>query len=256
MQERIKKFLQDIGLSEKEAAVYLSLLSVDSASVIELSKSTDINRTTLYPILDDLIAKKLVIETKQDKKVRFQAEPPERIETYVQNRKNQLEEQEKVLEDIIPQMRGFVRHTGERPVVKFFEGREGILESLNTYYEAGDNEKEEYLIYPRRDIKDLFSPKEQEKAKSSRIKRKIFMNSIFTSEEDYPSNELAARYRIDSDKYKISAEIGIYADRVYMHILSSNMSAVYIKSKDVAETMKTLFKLAIEGVKSNKNQQQ
>ena len=37
MQERSKKFLQDIGLSEKEAAVYLSLLSVDSASVIELS---------------------------------------------------------------------------------------------------------------------------------------------------------------------------------------------------------------------------
>ena len=95
-----KKFLQDIGLSEKEAAVYLSLLSVDSASVIELSKSTDINRTTLYPILDDLIAKKLVVEIKHDKKVRFQAESPERIETYVQNRKNQLEEQEKVLVSI------------------------------------------------------------------------------------------------------------------------------------------------------------
>lgn len=252
MQERIKKFLQNIGLSEKESSVYLALLSVDTYSVLELSKATKINRTTLYPVLDELINKKLVIEIKQDKKVRFQAESPERIETYIQNQKNQLEEQEKVLEDIIPQMRGFVRNVGEKPVVKFFEGREGILESLNTYYESGDNEKEEYLIYPRRDIKDLFSPKEQERAKNSRIKRNIFMNSIFTADEDYPSNELANRYRINSDLYKISAEIGVYSDRVYIHILSSNMSAVYIKSKDVAETMKVLFKLAIEGLKNKK----
>lgn len=243
----------DVGFSEKESLVYLALLPVDNASVIELSESTGINRTTLYPILEDLIAKKIIIEVTEGKKVRFQAEPPERIATFVQMQRAKFEEQEKLLVDIVPQMRGFVRQTGEKAVVKFFEGREGILESLQTYYETGDTDKEEYLIYPRGEIKNLFTPKEMEKAKLARIKRNIHMNSIFTSDEEYPSDETSTRYRLSKQDHKILAEIGIYADRVYMHVLSQNMSAVYIKSKDIAETLRTIFKLAIKGIEAENN---
>lgn len=253
MIEKIKKFLVDIGLSEKEAAVYLALLPVDNASVIELSESTGINRTTLYPILEDLIAKKIITEVTEGKKVRFQAEPPERIATFVKGQRAKFEEQEKLLVDMVPQMRGFVRQTGEKAVVKLFEGREGILESLETYYETGDTDKEEYLIYPRGEIKNLFTPKEMEKAKLARTKRNIHMNSIFTSDEEYPSDATSTRYRLNKQDHKILAEIGIYADRVYMHVLSQNMSAVYIKSKDIAETLKTVFKLAVKGIEAEVN---
>lgn len=249
MNERIKKFLIDIGLSDKEAMVYLSLLPTDGLSVIELSISTKINRTTLYPILEDLIAKKLIIEVKEGKKNRFQAEPPERIETFVRNQKARLDEQEKLLEDIIPQMRGFVRQTGEKPIVKYYEGREGILHSINEYQQIGDYEKEEYLIYPRGVVTELFSPSEIKKAKSIRLGHKIHMNSIFTSTEEYPSTPDAARYRIDPKDNKILCEIGIYADRVRIHTLSE-LSAIYIKSSDVAETLKTLFKLAVKGIEA------
>lgn len=254
MNDKIKKFLVDIGFSEKEAAVYLALLPVDTASVIELSESTGINRTTLYPILEDLIIKKIVIEITEGKKVRFQAEPPERIATFVKTQRTKFEEQEKILEDIIPQMRGFVRQTGEKAIVKLFEGREGILQSLETYYETGDTDKEEYLIYPRGEVKNLFTPKEMERGKQARIKRKIHMNSIFTSDDEYPSDATATRYRLNKQDHKILAEIGIYADRVYMHVLSQNMSAVYIKSKDIAETLKTIFKLAIKGAEAEEKE--
>lgn len=247
MNEKIKKFLVDIGLSEKEALVYINLLSVDSSSVIELSKATKINRTTLYPILEDLIEKKLVTEIKQGKKSRFQAEPPERVETFMRNRKARLEEQEKILEDIIPQMRGFSRQTGEKPIVKLYDGREGILQSITEYQQVGDSEKEEYLIYPRGIVTNLFSENEIKKARTLRLKHKIHMNSIFTSEEDYPSTEDATRYRLDPKDYKILCEIGIYADRIRIHTLS-DLSAIYIKSVDVAETLKTLFKLAAKGI--------
>jgi sugar-specific transcriptional regulator TrmB len=251
MQERIKKFLQDIGLSEKETSVYLSLLPVDSASVIEIAKNTDINRTTLYPILDDLIKKNIITEVKEGKKVRFQAEPPERLETYIQNQKTKLEEQEKVLEDIIPQMRGFVRQTGEKPIVKIYEGREGILRSIQEYYQTGDTDKEEYLIYPRDTIKKLFTPKEVENAQKFRLHKNVKMNSIFTSTEEYKSDPTAERYQLRIDEYDILCEIGIYSDRVHIHTLSQNLSAIYIKSKDFAETLKTLFKLAVKGLKKD-----
>jgi sugar-specific transcriptional regulator TrmB len=251
MNEKVKKFLMDIGLSEKEVLVYLALLPVESSSVIELSSTTKINRTTLYPILEDLMNKSLVSEVKQDKKVRFQAEPPERIETFVHSRKAQLEEQEKVLEDIIPQMRGLVRQTGEKPVVKVYEGREGILKSIEAHYEVANGETEEYLIYPRGAIKELFSAKEQEKARKARLNRKVHMNSIFTSETEYPSDETATRYRVKDLQHKIKSEIGVYADRTRIHIISEHMSAIDIKSKDLADTMKALFELAIKGIQTN-----
>lgn len=254
MQEKMKKFLMDIGLSEKEALVYLALLPVDAASVIELSESTGINRTTLYPILEDLLAKKIIAELKEGKKVRFQAEAPERIATFVRNQRAKFEEQEKVLEDIIPQMRGFVRQQGEKPVVKYYDGRDGILQSIAEYYQVGDTETEEYLIYPRDVVKHLFSPEEQKKAQSVRLNKKVHMNSIFTSEESYASNEMAARLRLDPKQHTILSEIGIYGDRIHIHTLSQNLSAIYIKSKDVAETLKTLFKLAMIGAEHEKKE--
>lgn len=255
MNEKIRNFLKEIGLSDKESLVYLALLPVDGASVIDLSKSTGINRTTLYPVLEDLKAKNLIIEVKQDKKIRFQAEPPERFETFIQNQKSRLDEQTKILEDVIPEMKGVVRQTGERPIIRVYEGREGILKSLEHYYEGGGS-KEEYMIYPRDAIKGLFSPAEQKRAQQSRLGREVHMTSIFTSSEDYPSNNLATRYRIDSEKYPVSCEIGLYADQIHIHILSDNMSAVDIKSKDLAETLRTLFKLATRGIEAEKSEQQ
>ena len=72
----LEKYLQEIGLSDKEASVYVALLQVDNDSVLDLAKRTKINRTTIYPVLESLAKKGLISEIKIDKKVRFQAEPP------------------------------------------------------------------------------------------------------------------------------------------------------------------------------------
>jgi len=118
----IEKFLKEIGLSEKEVEVYLALLSVESSTVLELAKKTGINRTTVYPVLEALMKKNLVGETKADKKVEYYAEPPERLETFIQNEKAKLVEQEKLLNDIVPQLKSISRDTGERPIIKYWVG--------------------------------------------------------------------------------------------------------------------------------------
>lgn len=58
----LEKYLQEIGLSEKEAQIYLALLQVDNDSIQGLSNRTKINRTTLYPVLESLSKKGLVSE--------------------------------------------------------------------------------------------------------------------------------------------------------------------------------------------------
>src|SRR3989344_388940 len=125
----LEKYLQDLGLSDKEALIYLALLQVDSTTALDLSKKTKINRSTVYVVIDSLSKKGLVSETTIGKKTQFQAESPERLETFVENRKQQFEEQSERLKDIIPEIKSIQRESGERPVVKYFEGKEGIVSS-------------------------------------------------------------------------------------------------------------------------------
>ena len=56
------------------------------------------------------------------------------------------------------------------------------------------------------------------------------------------------RVKIDSNKYPISCDISIYKDRVRISILGKRLSGIFIRSKDFAETLKSLFKLAFDNL--------
>ena len=252
MNEKIKKFLIDIGLSEKESLVYLALLPVDSASVIELAESTGINRTTLYPILEDLISKKVVTEVTEGKKVRFQAEAPERFETYINNRRNQLEEQNRILSDIIPQMKAVSRKTGEKPIVKVYDGHDGALEAVNDYYEFIDDNEESYIVYSRDLIENTFSVKDLDNLKKKRLNKNIVSNAIYTKEDgEYTSQLVGNSIRIDSSKYPILCDIAVYGDRVRFITLKRTVSAILIKNKDIAETLESIIRFAMDSYKDS-----
>src|ERR1035437_1752533 len=105
----LEKYLQEIGLTDKESTVYLALLQVDSASVLDLAKKTKINRSTTYVVLESLKKKGLVSETSVGKKTHYQAESPERLKTYVERQKVVFEERSKRLDDIIPELKATQR---------------------------------------------------------------------------------------------------------------------------------------------------
>ncbi|MBI2888737.1 MAG: hypothetical protein HYY10_02320 [Candidatus Liptonbacteria bacterium] len=120
----LEKYLQDIGLSDKEATIYIALLQADYSSPLELSRKLNMKRATAYVVLESLQKKGLVNETKVNKKTRYQAAPPERLETFIARQRIVLEEKAKLLEDIVPQFKSIQKESGTKPVVKYYEGRE------------------------------------------------------------------------------------------------------------------------------------
>ena len=239
-----EKYLEDLGLSEKEAKVYLSLLQVDNDSVLDLAEKTKINRTTIYPVLESLSKKGLISEVKVDKKVRFQAEPPERLETYVERQKIVLEEHAKRLKDVIPQLKSVQRETGERPVVKIYEGKEGIISSLEDFFETSDSGGEAYFMYSRDLIDDLVPEDQRKKYKNIRVSKKIKSKTIYTySKGEMVKDDTADRIKVDGVKYPLLCDIVVYEDRVKITTLLKSKTAITIKSYDFAETMKSIFKL-------------
>lgn len=246
----LEKYLQDIGLSEKESIVYLSLLAVDNSSVLDLSKKTGLNRSTTYVILESLSKKGLVSETTVGKKTHYQAEAPERLETYVEQRKIMLEEQGKKLKDIIPQIKSVQREVGEKPLVKYFEGKEGIKSMNDELFEDDEEGGTSYLIYSRDLLDEVFSPQEKEKYKKVRLAKNIKSKVIYNySKGEVGSDNTGERIKIDEKKYPISCDISIYKDRVRIGVLRRNLSGIFIRSQDLADTLRSLFDLAYDKIK-------
>ena len=61
--------LQQIGLSEKEARVYIAALSLGPATADQLAKQTGINRSTTYVHIKSLMAMGLMSTYEEGKKI-------------------------------------------------------------------------------------------------------------------------------------------------------------------------------------------
>lgn len=251
-----KNFLQNIGLNNKEIDIYLSLLLVDSSSVLDLSRKTKILRTSIYSILDSLKDKGLISEIKKGKKVYFQAESPERIGFFIESQKIKLEEQSNLAKEFIPRLKSLSREKGEKPIVKTYEGRDGVFKANEEsfgYEKKGNNDEFAYFMYPYDILENLFSNNEINKASSQRINKNIKSKAIYTySKGERPESLNSVRIKIDEKKYPILCDISIYNDIIRIHTLGKSISSMVIKSKDFAETMKSLFEFIFDNHNNHK----
>lgn len=238
-----EKYLKDIGLSEKEAQIYLALLSFDKALIAEISEKAKVKRPTTYVILDSLLKKGLVSESNEGKKTYYMSEQPEKLEMFVDRQIHLLEENKKTLDIVIPQLKGLSRGQGEKPLVQFYEGKEGVLSSNDlTFLKKIDNEPL-YNIYSEDLVLNFLTPKEKLMLREKRISKGIKTKVIYTSSNtERPSDETGDRFKIDQDKYPINTDISIYGDRVRIAILGKKPSGITIKSEEFAETIKSLIR--------------
>ncbi len=239
-----EQYLQEIGLSEKEARIYLALVQVDRNTVQELATRTKINRTTVYPVLESLQKKGLVSEIQEGKKVEFMAEPPERLETFAERQRVVFEEHAARLKDIIPQIKSIEREQGERPVVKYFEGRDGAVAAYEEFYDSVANSEEEngYFVYNRDLVEKVYTEKEMQRFRDIRVGKNFRPVTVY----NYASGEFSfqtpgTRTRIDNVKYPITCDITIAKDRIVITTLGDRVSAFLLISKDIADTLKSLI---------------
>lgn len=115
----IETDLVKIGLHEKEALAYLSLLELGPASVVALSKKSGLKRTTLYEILESLGKRGLISETAFGRRTRFVAESPEK---FFALKREELD----TLRRLMPTLEALRNVAIEKPSLQFFHGRDGI----------------------------------------------------------------------------------------------------------------------------------
>ena len=94
--EPIKK-IQQIGLSQREAEVYIALLQKNEFTVPELAKITTVTRTKIYEILQNLVRKGMCNENNKNGQKFYRSVKPKIIlQNVISNFELEIEQQKKV----------------------------------------------------------------------------------------------------------------------------------------------------------------
>lgn len=233
-----------LGLNDKEATVYLSLLEHGASSVRDLAGVTNLNRGTAYDILKKLQEAGLVSFFHKDTKQQFVAEDPNKILKLLAVREDELKTAEEKIKELIPELKSLQEKGGGKPVTKFYEGRAGIKfildDILSSIKEIGTAE---YYVYSAAGVReDVYGAYPDFNKK--RIKNNLKAKTISLSSG-------GSTYGLDERKWLKTEKAGegnmtyilIYADKCAFISRDSRDSpvGVIIENKMIYETQKILF---------------
>ncbi|MEX1087062.1 MAG: hypothetical protein WEC58_00850, partial [Candidatus Paceibacterota bacterium] len=145
--------------------------------------------------------------------------------------------------DVIPQLRSMQRGTGERPVVKYYEGHEGVLSILDEFSRSESEDKMLHILFPFDMLQEKFTKQERDRYRQIRLDRGVSARAVYTSKEKnvLPKQEKSEAVWLDASKYPIQCDVGVFGDKVRVSILGDTVSGVYIQSPEFAETIRSLI---------------
>ncbi|KKW33265.1 MAG: Transcriptional regulator TrmB [Candidatus Uhrbacteria bacterium GW2011_GWA2_53_10] len=120
----IPQLLTALGLTPTETKIYLASLSLGPTSVQEIAKKAKLSRTAAYDAIESLQQRGLMSSFLRDKKRFFIAEDPENTVGHFKETIHQMQQQLETWKRILPEVK--LLSGGERPTVRFYEGKEGL----------------------------------------------------------------------------------------------------------------------------------
>lgn len=238
------KELQDVGLSEKEAKVYLAALEIGRATADQLAKQAKIVRSTTYVQLESLMKMGLMSTYEEGKKTYFAPESPEYLKRIFELKKKEFEVKEKELYDFLPGLLQKFEGAGERPGVRFFNGKEGVATMRANLLQL-PKDTIFYFIYNHDALSQVFDEQERSEYAKKRAATGIQLKSIYTRKEGpfSPSDIVPNTERrfIPYEKLPIHGDFYIYNDTVVMLGLQKKIFAAVIESKEIAQSLRSIF---------------
>jgi len=245
------KELQKIGLSDKEAKVYLAVLGLGKSSVQTIAAKAGVNRATTYSVLGTLKEKGLCSTFQKGKKTFFVVSAPDYLKEIFEIKKVEIEEKQKALEVMLPELSAIYTNQKQDPVIRYFEGKQGMLNCVSEYLSGKASELEPARMIYNKDLLDqTFTAEEREKYKKIRLGNRIQSKVLYNNQAgELPETLDGQRRRISADKFPITCDIGMRGDKIRIASLGKRLSAVLITDKEIVNTLKSLFDLAWEAAK-------
>ncbi|MCR4322734.1 MAG: hypothetical protein NUV61_01450 [Candidatus Azambacteria bacterium] len=237
--ENIEGKIESLGLSEKEAMVYIALLKAKEATVIQLARVTGIKRTSIYHCLESLIEKGLIMKIMKEDKAFYLAEDPK------VSLDGLLRQKKTIIDAIVPELKNMFGTGAFQPEIKIYHNMNGmrkmISDSLST--------KEKVYRYYISDlhVEDLVGEDFMDDFVRQRIKLgvKVFSLRTFSyrpaREKDVIHSKEFREVRFFPENVVIKPYISIYDDKVMVVSSKEEKFGFVIQSKSFADAQKAIF---------------
>lgn len=247
--------LKKIGMSEKEAIVYIQLVRFIMLPASVISGKAGINRTTTYDIIETLTKKGLISSIKKDGITYFKALDPKELINYLERNKREyvkeIEKQQKVIKEILPALISLENPESTKPKVTFYEGEKGMRQA----YEDTLTSSETILAYANvedmhKGLPNFFPDYYQRRGVEKKIHIKCIAPDNKTSLERHKHDKEENREMvlIPAKDYEFSPEINVYEDKILYASWREKM-AIIIKSQEIADFHKKIYKLCWKAAK-------
>ncbi|MDP3770903.1 MAG: helix-turn-helix domain-containing protein [bacterium] len=236
----LQRTLVDLGLADREAALYLALLAAGPTSMAGIASASGSRRTTLYPRMQRLVKKGIVRVEVFGRRRRYAAITPEELYALHRARLERVRE-------LLPRLGAIVaaKHPGTR--VHAFEGREQVIAVYDDFLRERRSGPVLAFVALRETQRAL--PDFMATFINRRMRRKVRMRAIMPDTPDaqdrkrHDEEELRETRLIPADRWVFSGDVYVYGDRVAI-VSAPDLRAVRIESTEIARTMRAFFELA------------
>lgn len=239
MEEKlIRSHLQLLGLRDEEISVYLALVTHGSMPISKLSQVSNVERTALYRMLDDLEQRGIINIQEANKRKIISPQLLSHLVKDEELRIQKLKSYEQDFNDIVNSLTGAASKTR----FKYHYGIESIKQAIMNNLSTQNADIYSLAIKPMEQALDyLFTD-----AYSSMLLDKKITNSVVVN-ENYSSNCKPIRYaEIPEAVFKITKQFDVFDSTTVYYSWSNDPVAVEIRDKDIASNNRELVKLLLK----------
>ena len=255
----MEQLLIKLGLSDKEAKVYLACLELGEDTVQNISIKSKVNRATTYVIIEKLLKLGLVSLADKDK-TKYVAENPEELDNILKEQEEAIEKKRNSLKESLTQLMAVYNKNRDKPIVRYFEGADG-LEALDRYGNDKYSNINEALGFAPIDLIEESFPQRRRKAVDERVKHNIKSRVIYTHKNGEIENfdnkkELRESVYLPRNKFPLNSAIQIYPNWgvKFFNYNNNRFFGVLVESSELSEAMKLIFELSWKTAKQESNE--
>ncbi len=240
MENKLVNTLVSIGLTEKEASVYLATLSLGPSKVQEIAKSAQVKRTTVYSILESLKTRGLIKVELMGWKTLYVAESPDKLESLIEQMRHQVKKN-------LPEFTALYNLHSSGAFISYYEGLEGVK---NVYENLLRDIRphEDYLIIGDTDLwlkqdPEFFLDFTKRRAKLNINIRILAQDSPVAREHKNIEKIFNEQIKIMPEEYKLTTNMVIIPHRVVINQITPPILAMVIENESIIKMNRELFEM-------------
>ena len=256
MEDKVYQDLMSVGLSEKEARVYIANTKLGKSTVQKISKLSKVNRATTYVLIDILIARGLVSTVVEGKKKYFVVDSPTKLALLFNKEQTTFNQKEAALKYLIPELTEMFENTkgGLNSKVKFYNGDQGLKVFREELLRSKD--KEVYAMYNYEEIIKYISNNSASDFGQKKVSKKIATNVLVSTQ----NIEKFKKFKLSDDpeinivditklNYKEPVDISLFGNKLFITSLEENLLTTVIHNNTITGSIKSLLKHIENGIK-------